>query len=250
MTLQGPHGGSTVNAAPETDVAGSIAPGREVRWASAALALGAALFVLGTILGLDAFDGSWDTSVGPTLPATVSLIEERWPRFRAIWGGEMLGSLLMALAALVLQRRPQASARWLPVSMAWTSVGVGSVLVAASYCLTLGGYPTALAAFQEQPALFATLRGGILFLHAVGSVFQLLGVLGALITEMRWRGSALPDRLLQIGAGVALLGAVAAVGGLVPGVYGATALFGAAVLLGAAIWLRPAAPAPPGIDRT
>jgi hypothetical protein len=218
----------------------------EGRWGGAALAFGATLFVLGTVLGLEAFDGEWDTSVGPTLPETAALIQERWLRFRAIWSGELLGALLMALAALLLQRRPQASARWLPASVAWTVVGIGSVLVAVSYGLTLGGYPPALAAFQDQPALFATLRGCVLFLHAAGSVLQLLGVLGALVTEFRWKGRALPDRLLQVGAGVGLLGAVAAAGGLVPGVYGASALFLAAVLLGAAICIRPAAPASSG----
>jgi hypothetical protein len=224
------------------------ASAREVRWAGAALAFGAMLFVLGTVLGLDAFDGDWDTSVGPTLPQTAALIHERWPRFRAIWSGELLGSLLMALAAFLLQRRPQASARWLPAGVTWTVVGIGSVLVAVSYSLTLGGYPTALAAFQDQPALFATLRGGVLFLHAVGSVLQLLGVLGALVTEVRWKGRALPDRLLQAGAGVGLLGVVAAAAGLVPGAYVASALFLAAALLGTAIWLRPGTPATGGSD--
>jgi hypothetical protein len=226
-------------AAGMRDGSAATAAARETRWAGAALALGATLFVLGTVVGLHAFDGDWDTSVGPTLPETAALIHERWPRFRAIWSGELLGSLLMGVAALLLQRRRQASARWLPAGVAWTVLGVGSVLVAVSYGLTLGGYPAALAAFENQPALFATLRGCVLFLHAVGSILQLLGVLGALVTEVRWRGRALPDRLLQSGAGVALLGAVGAATGLIPGVYGATGLFLAAVLLGAAIWMRP-----------
>jgi hypothetical protein len=244
--------GSRVSNAPEIAAVGTATglAAREARWAGAALALGATLFVLGTFLGLDAFEGDWDTSIGPTLPETAALIHERWPRFRAIWSGELLGSLLMALAAFLLQRRPQASARWLPAGVAWTVVGIGSMLVAVSYGLTLGGYPPALAAFQDQPALFATLRGCVLFLHAVGSVLQLLGVLGALMTEVRWKGRALPDRLLQVGAGVGLLGAVAAAGGLVPGVYGASALFFAAAMLGVVIWMRPAAPAPPGSDLT
>jgi hypothetical protein len=221
----------------------ATASAREMRWAGTALTLGATLFVLGTVLGLEAFEGEWDTSIGPTLPETAALIQERWPRFRAIWSGEMLGALLMAVGALLLQRRPQASARWLPAGVVWTVVGIGSVLVAVSYGLTLGGYPAALATFQDQPALFATLRGCVLFLHAVGSVLQLLGVLGALVTEVRWRGTALPDRLLQVGAGVGLLSVVAPATGLVAGVYGASALFLAAVLLGAAIWIRPVAPA-------
>jgi hypothetical protein len=223
----------------DREASAAAAAAREARWAGAALALGATLFVLGTVVGLDAFDGDWDTSVGPTLPETAALIHERWPRFRAIWSGELLGSLLMGVAALLLLRRRQASARWLPAGVVWAVLGVGSVLVAVGYGLTLGGYPAALAAFENQPALFATLRGSVLFLFAVGSILQLLGVLGALVTEVRWRGRALPDRLLQSGVGVGLLGAVGAATGLIPGVYGATGLFLAAVLLGAAIWMRP-----------
>ncbi len=136
-----------------SEAVASAASAREVRWAGAALAFGATLFVLGIFLGLEAFEGDWDTSIGSTLPDTAALIQEKWPRFRAIWSGELLGSLLMALAAFLLQRRPQATARWLPASVVWTVVGIGSLLVAVSYGLTLGGYPAALAAFQEQPAL-------------------------------------------------------------------------------------------------
>ncbi len=239
------------SAAPEIATTGATTfSAWEVRWAGAALALGATFFVMGIFLGLDAFEGDWDRSIGPTLPDTAALIQERWPRFRAIWSGELLGALLFALAAFLLQRRPQASAYWLPASVAWTVVGVGSVLVAVSYGLTLGGYPAALAAFQEQPALFATLRGCVLFLHAVGSVLQLLGLIGALVTEFRWRGRSLPDRLVHVGAGAGLLAAAAATGGLVPGEYGAAALFLAAVLLGAAIWMRPAAPSSQGSGLT
>jgi hypothetical protein len=79
------------NAAPEMIAAASRAAGREVRWAGAALALGATLFVLGIILGLRAFEGNWDTSLGPTLPMLVFVVVAFvsgsrvtfWPSLRA-----------------------------------------------------------------------------------------------------------------------------------------------------------------------
>jgi hypothetical protein len=237
-----------VNAAPEMNAAASLVARREVRWAGAALALGATLFVLGIILGLWAFDGNWDTSLGPTLPQTAALIHERWSSFRVIWLGELLGSLLMAVAAFLLLRRPLSPPGWLPLSVAWIVVAVGSTILAASYSLTLGGFPPALAVFEEQPALFATLRGGVLFLHMIGSILQLLGLLAVLATEFRWRGRSPADRLIQAGAAVVAAGIAAAAGGLVPGEFSAAAIFLAAALLGLAIWLGAAAPAASGRD--
>jgi hypothetical protein len=210
----------------------------ELRWAGAALALGGLLFVLGVILGLRAFGGEWDTGTGPTLPRTAALIQENWPGFRLIWSGELAAAMLLAVAAFLLQRRPQERRRWLPAAVAWIGVGTGSLLVAVSYAVTLGSYPAALASFDGQPALFAALRGASLSIHATGSVLQLLGLIGALAIEFRWQARAVPDRLVQAGSGVALLGFAAAVTGLVPGESAAAGVFTAAALLGAAIWLR------------
>jgi uncharacterized protein len=210
----------------------------ELRWAAAALGLGGVLFVSGVVLGLRAFGGEWDTSLGPTLPQTAELIRTKWPEFRIIWFGELLGALLLAMASLLLQRRPQERRRWLPAAVVWSAVGVGSLLVAVAYAITLGSYPHALAAFNEQPALFAALRGTTLAIHAVGSVMQLLGLIGAISIEFRWQGRSLPDRLVQAAAGVALLGSATALAGLIAGEYVAAAIFAATVLLGMAIWQR------------
>jgi hypothetical protein len=214
---------------------------REARWGGAALALGSALFMGGIVLGLRAFSGDWDTSVGATLPDTAALIQERWGSFQAIWSAELLGALLLASGALLLQRRPEAGPRWVPTAVVWV---VGSVLVAVAQALTLGSYPPALAAFSEEPAVFAALRGGVLGLHSTGSVLQLLGLLAALAIELRWGGRGVPDRLVHGGAGVAVLGILAAVGGLIPGVYGAAAVFAAGALLGLSIWARAGRAAP------
>jgi hypothetical protein len=228
--------------------AASMAAGRQVRWAGAALALGATLFVLGIIFGLRAFDGNWDTSLGPTLPQTAALIHERWSSFRVIWLGELVGSLLMAVAAFLLLRRPRTRPGWLPVGVAWIVVAVGSTIVAVSYSLTLGAFPPALARFEEQPGLFATLRGGALFLHMVGSILQLLGLVALLAAEFRWRGRSLADRLVQVGVAVVVTGIAAAAGGRVPGEFGAAAIFLAAALLGLAISMGAGAPAASGGD--
>jgi hypothetical protein len=96
--------------------------------------------------------------------------------------------------------------------------------------------------------MFATLRGGVLFLHMIGSILQLLGLLAVLATEFRWRGSSPADRLVQLAAVVVAAGIAAAAGGLVPREFGAAAVFLAAALLGLAIWLGAGAPAASGRD--
>jgi hypothetical protein len=210
----------------------------EIRWGAVALSLGALLFVAGVILGLRAFSGSWDTSVGPTLPATAALLDARWPDFTRIWSGELIGAVLMAVGAFVLQRGPSSASGWVPVNFVWIVVAVGSLIVATSYAFVLGSYPPALAAFAEEPAVFGAIRGGTLRLHAAGSVLQLLGILTLLALEFRLRGKALPDRLVQAGALIAAGGIVLAAGGLMPGPLVAAAVFLAAALLGGALWTR------------
>ena len=229
---------SRMDAAIGRSEAITTARARETRWAGAMLVVGSTLYILGVVLGLEAFSGNWDTSVGPTLPDTAALIQERWSSFRGIWSAELLGSLLFASAALLLQRRPQAGRRWMPAGVVWVVVAVGSVMLAVAYALTLGSYPPALDAFADEPAVFAALRGGLLRVHSIGSILQLLGLLVALAIELRWKGEGLPDRLVQVGAGVTLLGILAAVAGLVPGVYIAAAVFFGGGLLGLAICWR------------
>lgn len=220
----------------------SVAMG-DIRWGAAALALGAILFVIGVVLGLQTFSGNWDRSVGATLPDTASLIQERWPRFRAIWSVELLAALLMSSAAFLLQRRSQGGSRWMPNSAVWVVVGIGSIIVAVSYALTLGSYPSALAAFTEEPAVFTSLRGGILFLHMTGSILQLLGLLAALFSEFRWKGREMPDRIVHVAAGMSLLGILAGIGGLIPPELGAAPIFLAGAALGLAIWMKAGRPA-------
>jgi hypothetical protein len=227
-----------MNAARETAGITATTAAREARWGGAALALGAICFVMGIVLGLQAFEGSWDTSVGATLPGTAALIQEKWSSFRAIWFAELLGALLIACAAFLLLRRPQARLRSMPASVVWIVMGVGSMILAVQYAFCLGSYPPALAAFADEPAVFAAVRGGVLFMHLIGTILQLLGVLAALTLEFRWEGRGVPDRLVQGGAGITLLGILAAVGGLIPGEYGSAAIFLAAALLGLAISMK------------
>lgn len=216
----------------------SVHATRNARWAAAFLGIGALLFVTGIVFGLAAFAGEWDRTVGATLPATAAIIRDKWTVFRRIWLGEMCAALLIAVAAFLLQHNPRETARRVPLGLLWIVVGIGSILVAVQYAFTLGSYPPALASFEQEPALFAAIRGGVLTISAVGSILQLGGILLILLVKLRLKSSATSDRLVQVAVAGVMVGLVLATIGLIPGEFGAAAVFMAAALLGSALWLR------------
>jgi hypothetical protein len=210
---------------------------KELQWGGVTLALGSMCFVLGIILFLRVFYGEWDTTMGESLAQTADRMRERWNGLRVVWLTELVGALLLTFAGFLLQRRPQTSCRWLPVSLAWIVVSVGSIFVAVNYAFVLGSYPHALAIFSEAPAVFTTIRGGALFLHFVGSILQLLGLLTVLIIEFRWKGRKLSDRLVHLGVGVMILIIAASAGGFIDTNFTAAAVYLASALLGVSIWM-------------
>lgn len=218
-------------------VEGRTAP-NEIRWAAGALISGGLLFVGGIVLGLAAFAGEWDRTVGPTLPTTAGIIRDNWPAFRRIWFGEMCAALLIAVASFLFQSSAGANKTRIPLGMLWIVVGIGSILVAIQYAFTLGSYPPALASFEQDPSLFAALRGGVLSVSAVGSVLQLGGLLTIILIELRWKAGATLHKVIQGAAAVAIGGIALAAIGLMPGEYGAAAVFLGGAMLGAAMWRR------------
>jgi hypothetical protein len=211
----------------------------EIRWAAAALVVGCSLFIGGIVLGLRTFAGDWDRTVGLTLPTTAGIIRDNWPVFRQIWFGEMCAALLIAVAAFQVQSAGRPHGTRVPRGPVWIVVGVGSILVAVQYAFTLGSYPPALEVFEQNPSLFAALRGGVLFVSAAGSVLQLGGLLILILASFRWKVLAPSDRLNQTAAAISLSGIALAITGLIPGEYGAAAVFLGGAILGVAMWRTP-----------
>jgi hypothetical protein len=182
----------------------------EIRWGGAALALGAVLYITAIILGRAVFGAPEGTGPGGrvTLADTAAHIRARWNLAQGLWSTEMAGALLIGLAALVLQRRRQAGPPWLPGSVAWIAVGVGASILTAQYAFTVGSYPPALAVFQEQPAIFAALRGGMRNLFYIGMAAMFFGLSGAFLAEASGTDSVVPKWVALIGAAVTLLATI------------------------------------------
>ncbi len=142
------------------------------RWGGAALALSAVLYMIAIVLFVTLYGRPEGTGPGGsvTLADTATHMHARWNLARGLWCTELIGALLIVLAASLLQHRRQTGLYWLPASVAWIAVAVGASILTVMYAITLGSYPPALAEFQEQPALFAALGGGGAqrFLHRDG----------------------------------------------------------------------------------
>jgi hypothetical protein len=211
---------------------------RNLQWGGALLAIGSILFAVAIPLFLNII-GKWDTSVGGTLNNTVNLFQIKWRNISLIWTGELFGSILLAVAGLQLHKKLYNTGRFIPASVLWALLCVGSLLVAISYALTIGSYPSALEAFVKVPDLFVVIRSGMLALHAVGSIIQLIALLFLLIIEFRWSGKTIANRLVQAGMGFALIGIILSFTGLIDANYFAAGIFLGAALLGVAIWIKP-----------
>lgn len=109
-------------------------------------------------------------------------------------------------------------------------------MLAVAFALTLGSYPPALLALEDNPEIFATVRGGVRNLYVTGSTVALLGHLVLFLREGIAKDGVVPRSwLLGMVVAVALAATAAAVGLLRPSTAGAVSLF-AAALLGLAIW--------------
>lgn len=180
------------------------------RWGGAALALGAVLYITAIILFVPLYGLPEGTGLGGsvTLADTAAHMYARWNFVRWLWFAEMIGALLIGLAASFLRHRRQNGLYFLPAVAGWIAVAVGGFILTVMYAITLGSYPPALAAFQEQPAIFAALRGGMLSAFYIGMAIMFLGLTGAFLAEALAKDGVLAKWLAFVGTTVSLVATV------------------------------------------
>ncbi len=122
---------------------------------------------------------------------------------RSIWFHEMVASLLIASAGLVVGgRTPHRQSAW-PMALLWTAVGVGATIQVAGYGLTLGSYWHATGVVETDPAFFDALRGASSMIFGVGTLVVMGGLALLLFGEAR---SSAPLILPSIGYGGGIAG--------------------------------------------
>ncbi len=178
-----------------------------------------------------------------TLADRVSHLQARWRLAQVLWLVEMVAALLIAIAGFVLHNRQSTARSSLSPGLAWTTVGVGAMLLSLMYAFMLGGYRGAATAYDTEPGLFAALNGIATFLFNVGNAIVFLGFAGAFATEATSTG-VVSRGLASAGVAFCLLSALVALGMLMGiGVLSAAAPLGLVVFLltsylGFALWRR------------
>jgi hypothetical protein len=213
------------------------------RAGGAVLALGTLCYAVAVVAFVILYGQPDGTGAGGavTLEDRVSHFQTRWRLAVVLWLVEMVAALLIAIAGFVLHNRLTTSRSWLSPRLAWTTVGVGAMLLLLMYAFMLGGYPSAATVFDAEPGLFAVLNGIATFLFNVGNAVVFLGFAGAFATEATPQG-VVAKGLAAFGVAVCLLSTVVAIGMLIGiGTLSAAAPLGLVVFLltaylGFAIW--------------
>lgn len=201
------------NATPRRDGAGpkaEILPvDPTVRWAGAALAVAAIIFIVtanlyGLVLGPPRPNSP---SAGLTAADRVHHIGENWGLASSLWIAESLAFVVMALSALSLLSRSEGGAPWLPRRAAWAAVAVGVLLQASMCAFMLGGYPAAIAAVGSVPSLFRAFNEAAYFLFYLSNATLLFGLSGVFLAEAGPSG-VLPSWIGRAGAVCAAVGLI------------------------------------------
>lgn len=172
-----------------------------------------------------------DPTSAVSLADRVAHYQEQQSLAHALWLVELVAALLVALAGLVLHHRRADPNSLISPRLAWVTVGVGAVILSFMYAFMLGGYPSAVAAFNDEPGLFGALNGIATFLFNLGNTVVFLGLAGAFAAESR------PSRVMssavgKVGIVLCLLSAIVAFGMLLGlGALSAAAPLGLVVFL-------------------
>lgn len=139
----------------------------------ASLTAGALVWVVAIVLYVVVYGQPTGTGPGGavTVADSAAHVAANWDLVAGIWFAELVAAILVALAGFSLQTAPG--------GLAWSAVGVGATILAVMYALCLGGCPPALAAFDDDPAAFATIRGAATTLFHVGTGVVFAGLAGA-----------------------------------------------------------------------
>lgn len=210
----------------------STEPGTEMRTGGAVLLIGAVIFLV--TVGFELIIG-WPPAGGEATDITAFMVQH-WSTLQAIWAVQMLGVLLIASSALVLLQSRRLTGMWRPASVIWSMVAVAGTVLTVAYGFALGSYPALLPSVEENPGVFAAVRGGVRFLLNTALAVALLGFSLVFIREGLATDGIVP-RSWIVGIAVAVVFAIlAAAFGLLQPVVASAVIFFVPMLLGLALW--------------
>ena len=114
---------------------------------------------------------------------TNQFILNNWEDLKPIWTYQMFSHLIFILGYFLLLKKAN-----LVMRILWSILLVCSLLVLVAFGLTLGSYYPALEAYNNDPTLFETIRGGIGYLYQFGRYGLLLLVVAFLVETLNKHG--------------------------------------------------------------
>lgn len=142
-------------------------------------------------------------------------IYENWSGLKIIWGWQMVGHVFMALAFMHFALKANIILRLL-----WLFLVLCEVLGVVAFGFVLGSYYPALEIFDEQPALFLTVRGGIRTLYLASYLSGLLFIIPFCVETFRKKGrisKVIGIVTLSVMVGIGIFGNVMGYSGQISG---------------------------------
>lgn len=94
---------------------------------------------------------------------TIEFLLSNWENIKYIWTWQMLSHFIFIVGYTLLLKNANLIMRIL-----WSILMVCSLLILVAFGLTLGTYFPALEIYDNEPAIFETIRGGIGYLYQLG----------------------------------------------------------------------------------
>ncbi len=137
------------------------------------LAIGALITLVSILLEINAGWASFSVDIERTDYDAGLFLFKNWPTMKSIWSFALFGNVILAIAALLLQKNSRKIGIF-PESIFWHIYFIGNLLLILSFGLCLGSYYPALEVLEQQPAMFSAVRGAPLYLFNLGAVSGLV----------------------------------------------------------------------------
>jgi len=186
----------------------SVAEDTSVRWGGLVLTIGILALLVSIILYISVLGSPEGT--GPDGEVTNQDFAQHIMAYeiltRFIWFNEMASAFLIAIAAFTLRGRASRHASRWPMTLLWTTVGIGATGQVVGYGFTLGSYWHATEVVDTTPALFDALRGASSMIFGIGTLAVMGGLALLLIAEARSVERTVHAPIAYVGGAAGIIG--------------------------------------------
>ena len=160
-----------------------------------------------------------------------NFIFETWSQLKLIWGWQLVGFLLLAIAYAILLKNSDNLFK----SLLWAILLLFGLMIVIAFGITLGAYYPALQVYESQPVIFDSIRGAVRSLYSIGLLtLPFLGVVYLL--EVFGRNGVIERRWGMVGLSIVVAGILLNFIPSLPGQLIGAVVFFIPAFLGYAYW--------------